>query len=72
MTTLTLPRPARESHGLRGLFAFLGDLAAGIRDGHAMASRYEKLRYMSDAELARLGLSREEIPAAAVHGVKGL
>ena len=72
MTTLTLPRPTRETNGLRGLFGFLGNVFAGIRDGHEMATRYERLRMMSDAELAAHGLTREQIPAAAVNGVKGL
>ena len=72
MTTLTLPGSTRESHGLRGLFGFIGDLFAGIRDGHEMATRYERLRVMSDAELATHGLTRDQIPTAAVNGVKGL
>ena len=72
MTTLTLPRPSRESTGFRGVLRFLADLAAGIRDGHEMATRYERLRFMSDAELARHGLTRDDIPAAAVNGAKGL
>ncbi len=72
MTTLTLPRPTRESNGFRGLVRFFSDIAAGIRDGHDMATRYERLRFMSDAELARHGLTREQVPAAAVNGAKGL
>lgn len=40
----------------------------GIAEGIAAARRYERLSTMSDGELARLGISREEVPRAAVFG----
>ena len=36
-----------------------------------MEMRYERLSRMSNAELARLGLTRQDIPRVAVNGLKG-
>jgi hypothetical protein len=69
MSTLTLPFPSGRGTGRSGGFMrFLSDLADGIRDGLALAARYDRLSRMSDAELARLGLSRIELPHAALSG----
>jgi hypothetical protein len=40
----------------------------GIAEGFAAAQRYERLAAMSDAELARRGLTREDVPWFAVFG----
>jgi hypothetical protein len=69
MTTLTLPFPSgRGTRRTGGLMRFLSDLADGIHDGLALAARYDRLSRMSDAELAHLGLSRIEVPRAALSG----
>jgi len=47
---------------------FLIDLAAAIADGFIMAARYQHLSRMSDAELAGLGLNREDLPRVAIFG----
>jgi uncharacterized protein YjiS (DUF1127 family) len=39
----------------------LADYAAGIRDAREMAARYDRLTRMSNSELARLGLTRQDI-----------
>ena len=70
MTTTTLPLVSE-----RRRFGFGGVITAffeGIVEGREIASRYDHLRHMSDAELARLGLTRYDIPRAAVNGVAGL
>jgi hypothetical protein len=66
MTTLTLPFPSGRGTGRKGVIRFLCGLADGIRDGLALAARYDRLVCMSDAELARLGLRREDIARAAL------
>ena len=38
----------------------------GVADGFAAAQRYERLAAVSDAELARPGLIREDVPWLAV------
>ncbi len=68
MTTLTLPFPSGRGAGRSGLVRFFSGLAAGIRDGLALAARYDRLTRMSDSELARLGLRREDVPRAALAG----
>jgi hypothetical protein len=72
MTTATLPRltltpglPARLLHAF-------GLLVDGVLEARAIARRYEQLSNMSNAELARLGLTRADVPGAAVNGVAGL
>jgi len=68
MTSLTLPfpsgRPARGS----GIMRFLNGLADGLREGVALAARYDDLANKSDEELARLGLRRQDVPRAALLG----
>lgn len=70
MTTTT----ATVSHSLDTLWHRLfGAVAAffeGIREGKAMADRYDHLSKLSDAELARLGLGRQEIVRVVVNGKK--
>jgi uncharacterized protein YjiS (DUF1127 family) len=43
----------------------------GVQDGVRAARAYERLSAMSDAELARRGLSREEVLRAAMFGAPG-
>ena len=70
MTALTLPFPSGRAAGTRrfSLLQFVHQFVAGIREGVALAHRYETLSSMSDSELARLGLRREDIPQATVAG----
>ncbi len=46
----------------------LGNFFAGAREGQDIARRYERLSRMSDGQLASLGLSRDQVPRAAVKG----
>ena len=66
MTTLAL------NHLLRGAPSWLyklGDLFhalfAGLDEARATAQRFESLSRMTDVELARHGLKREDLPRAA-------
>jgi hypothetical protein len=44
------------------------DVIAGARDGLAMQDRYEALSRLSDRELAKHGLTRDDFPRLAVNG----
>jgi hypothetical protein len=68
MTTLTLPRLARLSPRFTAIARSITEVLAGIRDGHEIARRYDELSRLSDEALARRGLTRAEIPQAAVTG----
>ena len=68
MTTTTLPRLSTFERPL-GLFRFLADLAEGVMEARTMTQRYRELSLLSDAELARLGLTRQDVPHAAAFGV---
>ena len=70
MTTLTLPFPSGRGAGTRrfSLLRFFNDFADGVRDGLELARRYDTLTAMSDAELGRIGLRREDIPQATLRG----
>ena len=67
MTTLALPRLGRETR-LRRFFGAVSEFLAGIRLARAMAHRYNTLSRLSDAELARRGIAREDIPSLVVNG----
>jgi len=72
MTALSLPFPSGRGtplpsgRGTRrlGILRFFSELVDGLREGHALATRYDALARKSDTELARLGLKREDIPRA--------
>jgi hypothetical protein len=68
MTTATLPR-LETSH--LGLGEVVTAFFEGIAEGRDIAARYERLARLSNTELARLGLTRQDIPRAAVNGIKG-
>jgi uncharacterized protein YjiS (DUF1127 family) len=63
MSTLTLEFSRRRR--LR-VFEIVADWFGGMSDGLRIARRYHELAAMSDAELTRLGLSRYDIPQAAL------
>jgi hypothetical protein len=69
MTSLTVPFPSgRGNRGSNGVLRFLNSLADGVREGLALAARYDTLSHKSDKELARMGLRRQDVPRAAVLG----
>ena len=68
MSALTLPFPSGRGTGRGGILRFLNGLADGIRDGLVFARRYDRLSAMSESDLARIGLRREDIPRAALIG----
>jgi uncharacterized protein YjiS (DUF1127 family) len=72
MTTATLPRlSAPSARPIRAL-RFLVDLVAGVMEAREIEARYYHLTRLSNAELARLGLTRQDIPRAAVFGRAGI
>jgi hypothetical protein len=73
MTTATLPRLLTPAPGLvHKLLRTVGIVLDGVLEAREIAARYERLSHMSNIELARLGLTRHDIPRAAVNGVAGL
>ena len=70
MTTATLPRLAAPAQPSR-LVRLAVDVFEGVMEGRDIAYRYERLSRLSNVELARLGLTRLDIPRAAVNGIAG-
>ncbi len=72
MTTLTLSTLVRDvprlADHLKALLRSVADMFAGIEEAREMAERYDRLSRLSNSELARLGLKREDIPQAVVSG----
>ena len=64
----TRPAPAPQTR--KGFFRPIVEFLDGIRLARAMAHRYDVLSAMSDAELARRGIKREDIPRIAVNGAR--
>ena len=71
MNTAILPRLAATPAQPSRLVRLAVDVFEGIMEGRDIAYRYERLSRLSNAELARLGLSRQDIPRAAVNGIAG-
>ena len=69
MTTATLPLASSAAYGLTRLAV---DVFDGVMEGREIATRYERLSRLTNAELARLGLTRQDIPRVAVNGLAGL
>jgi hypothetical protein len=66
MTDIALPIPAA---GAWRRFADTSrQVLLGIAAGFAAARRYERLAVLSDAELARRGLTREDVGWFALYG----
>jgi uncharacterized protein YjiS (DUF1127 family) len=72
MTTATLPRLAAAPSFPSKFFRSIALVIDGVLEARTIATRYDRLSRMSNAELARLGLTRQDIPSAAVNGVAGL
>ena len=70
MTTAALPLIPTSPVGNR-IVQVAVDVVEGINEGRKMAWRYEQLSRLSNAELARLGLTRYDSPRAAVNGIAG-
>ena len=72
MTTATLPRLTLAPSLPAKLLQSFGLVIDGVLEAREIASRYDRLSNLSNAELAGLGLTRVDIPRAAVNGVTGL
>jgi uncharacterized protein YjiS (DUF1127 family) len=70
MTTATLPRLSTPAGRPLGLFRFLATVVEGVIEARAIEHRYNELSRLSNTELARLGLTRQDIARAAVFGIK--
>jgi uncharacterized protein YjiS (DUF1127 family) len=71
MITLTLSNFLHDTPAfLSRIGARIKGLLTGIEEARAMAERFKALSRMSDAELARRGLKRQDIPYAVVGGTR--
>ena len=69
MAATTLPRLETGPH--HSLTEIAVAFFEGIVEGRDIATRYARLSRLSNSELARLGLTRQDLPRAAVNGIKG-
>jgi len=65
MTSITSSLPAINGSA-RHLLRYLSDIFEGIREGLDAQQTYKTLDQLSDSELSRRGLSREDLPTLAV------
>jgi hypothetical protein len=72
MTTATLARLPSLPNWAVQFARYVTDVVAGVVEAREIAIRYERLTHLSNTDLARLGLTRQDIPNAAVNGVAGL
>ena len=68
MTTM-IAHPFSETGLFGRMGAVVSDFVAAVREARQMADSYKRLSRQSDAELARLGLTREDIPQAVLRGL---
>jgi hypothetical protein len=68
MNTLVLTRPTGRDRRLRA-FDVAALMLGGLRDGLLMVRHYNAMNSLSDAELARRGLKREDLARVAVQAV---
>jgi len=72
MSALALRAPSAISSFLHKFFHALGRdirmFLEGVREANEIAARYEQLSRLSDAELARRGITRTDIPRIALRG----
>ena len=66
MTDLALP--VTGSSGWRRAVHTIREFARAMAEGFAAARRYERLSALSDAQLHRLGLAREDVGWFAMYG----
>ncbi|MFS8037070.1 hypothetical protein ACI7BZ_08905 [Xanthobacter sp. AM11] len=67
MATITA-NPTRETGLFGRMGAAVSEFFSAVAEARRMADRYEHLSHMSNSELARLGISREEIPQVVARG----
>ena len=51
-----------------GIGSYLSNVLAGIRDGGELHARYRELARLSDADLAKRGLTRDGLARAVLSG----
>jgi uncharacterized protein YjiS (DUF1127 family) len=68
MTTAVLTATTSRAFSFARLKSAWSLLQDGLSEGRRLHASYDRLRRLSDSELARMGLAREEIPQAVAHG----
>ena len=56
---------------IAALIRLISSLIDVVLEGREVAGRYQRLSRMSNSELAGLGLTRSDVPQAAVNGFAG-
>ena len=69
MTTIELNHPTPTGGLIQRIGHRISDFLDGLAEARILADRYRTLSRLSDAELARRGLKREEIPHAILAGL---
>ena len=59
---------ARFDTAFAAFVGFCADFCAGARQGQEIADRYRELSRKSTPELAKIGLTRSDVPRAALTG----
>ena len=67
MTTTALPRLHADVRP-SGFVEFCTALFEGIAEARQIHARYDRLKRLSTADLARMGLTRQDIASVAVNG----
>lgn len=67
MATITANAP-RETGLFGRIGAAVSDLFGAIAEARRMAERYDHLSHLTNSELSKLGISREEIPQVVARG----
>jgi hypothetical protein len=68
MNTLALPRPSGHDRWFR-LLDYAAGLLGGVHDGLRMVRHYNALDSLTDSQLARRGLKREDLARVAVAAI---
>jgi len=68
MTAIALQSPSDRDDRHRSFKRLLLNLINGFREAQAISYRYAQLSHLSDAELTKLGMRREDLPRIALNG----
>jgi len=68
MTTLALQSRCDRDDRHWSFRRLVLDLINGFREAQAISYRYAQLSHLSDAELTKLGMRREDLPRIALNG----
>jgi uncharacterized protein YjiS (DUF1127 family) len=68
MTAIALIASSLHNSRLSALLRRIGEFFEAVEEAHEMAARYRSLSRLSNSELARMGIKREDIARVAIFG----